>query len=226
MHIYLHTHDADQWITLKPSGTHILIGENGEVKQGAGGKMNGKKISSAQNSNNTKPPVSNEKSAKPAPAKLTANEKSYLSSYSGDDFLRINQNLRAGNDKDPAVSQIDSAIGKSSLPAGTKLYRGMNKEAAKKLFPGGHITKGMEISDPAFVSTSRSYGAANSWGIGGVILKIEVESEAKGIDMKRYSRNENENEVLLPRNAKMKVVGLTAPKEPWDPVIVRVAYGD
>jgi len=32
--------------------------------------------------------------------------------------------------------------------------------------------------------------------------------------------------VLLPRNAKMKVVGLTPPKLPGGAAIVRVRYGD
>ncbi len=40
----------DHWITVKPNGpdakgAHMLIGEGGEVKAGAGGKFNGKKIS-------------------------------------------------------------------------------------------------------------------------------------------------------------------------------------
>lgn len=42
--------DADRWITVKPNGANnkgapALIGENGEVKAGMGGKFNGQKIS-------------------------------------------------------------------------------------------------------------------------------------------------------------------------------------
>lgn len=159
-------------------------------------------------------------------AKLTSDEKSTLSSYSGDDFLRVNKELRSGNSSDPSVKRLDSAISKSPLANGTTLYRGMSKETAKKLFPDGNITKGMTISDPAFASTSKSAGIASTIGMGGVMLKIETGANATGIDMKGHSRNEHEQEVLLPRDAKMKVVGLTPPKSPTDPVIVRVQYGD
>lgn len=160
-------------------------------------------------------------------SKLTANEKSSLSSYSGDDFLRINAELRAGNDSDPAVKRIESAIAKSPpLPRGTTLYRGMSREAAKKLFPDGNITKGMTVSDPAFASTSKSADVARGIGLGGVVLKIESGSNATGIDMAEHSRNPAEQEILLPRDAKMKVMGITAPKSPGEPVVVRVTYGD
>ncbi|MGU7451403.1 hypothetical protein ACV2C5_05445, partial [Klebsiella pneumoniae] len=38
-----------------------------------------------------------------------------MSSYSGDNFLKINSDLRKGKDEDPDVARIDSAIGKGSL---------------------------------------------------------------------------------------------------------------
>ena len=164
--------------------------------------------------------------AKKQTSSLTENERSALSSYSGDDFLRINRELREGSAIDPTVGRIDSAIAKSPpLPKGSVLYRGMSREAAKKLFESGEIKKGMTISDPAFASTSKSSNVAMSLGLGGVVLKIEAGDSASGIDMEKHSRNGMEKEVLLPRNAKMTVVGMTAPKSPGDPVIVRVSYG-
>ena len=47
--------DADKWITVHPNGPDhtgrpALIGENGEVKAGMGGKFNGEKISEARSS--------------------------------------------------------------------------------------------------------------------------------------------------------------------------------
>jgi 8-oxo-dGTP pyrophosphatase MutT (NUDIX family) len=158
--------------------------------------------------------------------KLTSDEKSTLSSYSGDDFLRVNKELRDGNASDPSVKRLDSAISKSPLASGTTLYRGMSRDAAKKLFPNGEINKGMTISDPAFASTSQSAGVAKMIGMGGVVLKIETGEGATGIDMAEHSRNAHEKEILLPRDAKMKVVGVVPPKSPTDPVVVRVQYGE
>lgn len=161
-----------------------------------------------------------------ASAKLTPKEKAYATSYSGDDFLRINSELRAGKADDPAIQHLDSAVSKSPLPKGTTLYRGMSRDAAKKLFANGEIKRGETISDPAFSSTSKYSSEAGSRALGGVVLKIETGDNATGLDMDEHSSNKAENEVLLPRNAKMTVLGVVAPKKLGDPVVVRVSYGD
>lgn len=159
--------------------------------------------------------------------KLTSTEKQWLDMYSGDDFLRVNSALRRGEDPGGSmVKNLDSAIAKSQLPKGTTVYRGMTRESAKKLFPDGNIYKGMTVSDPGYASTSKSKSIAESWGVGGVLLKIEAGEDAPGIDMTGHARNKQEDEVLLPRNAKMRVEGVIAPKKATDPVIVRVSYGD
>ncbi len=107
--------DEDKWITI--NGSHVKIDENGDVVAGAEGKIN-----------------SNKNEKKSAGEKLSANEKSAISSYSGDNFLKINSDLRKGKDEDPDVARIDSAIGKGSLEGGT-LYRGMSREDDKKTVP-------------------------------------------------------------------------------------------
>ena len=71
---------------------------------------------------------------KSAKVKLTPKEKTYISSYTGDDFLKTNEGLREGKQPSEAVKSIDSAIDKSTLSEGTKLYRGISREGAKKLF--------------------------------------------------------------------------------------------
>ncbi|HBS7324222.1 TPA: hypothetical protein MAQ46_001353, partial [Klebsiella pneumoniae] len=152
--------DEDKWITI--NGSHVKIDENGDVVAGAEGKIN-----------------SNKNEKKSAGEKLSANEKSAISSYSGDNFLKINSDLRKGKDEDPDVARIDSAIGKGGLEGGT-LYRGMSREDAKKLFPGGDIKKGMVVSDPAFLSTSKEKKIAGMFSIGGVMLQIETNKGDKG----------------------------------------------
>jgi len=157
-------------------------------------------------------------------AKLTASEKSAVSSYSGDNFLRMNAALREGDTTDPEVARIDSAIKKSALPTATTLYRGMTREAAKALFPGGNIQAGAVVSDPAYLSTSKDKGEAGARGLGGVVLHIEAAADARALDVGTLSRNPNESEVLLPRNAKLVVKGVTPPARVGAPVIVRVSY--
>ncbi|HEM3759887.1 TPA: DUF2213 domain-containing protein [Klebsiella quasipneumoniae] len=196
--------DEDKWITI--NGSHVKIDENGDVVAGAEGKIN-----------------SNKNENKSAGEKLSANEKSAISSYSGDNFLKINSDLRKGKDEDPDVARIDSAIGKGSLEGGT-LYRGMSREDAKKLFPGGDIKKGMVVSDPAFLSTSKEKKIAGMFSIGGVMLQIETNKGDKGLDVTGLSSNKHEDETLLPRNAKMEVIGVHPPKSPGQPVTIKVRY--
>lgn len=156
--------------------------------------------------------------------KLTPREKQEIDRYSGDEFLRINKELREGKASDPAVKHLDSAIGKSDLPSGQKLYRGMNREAAKSLF-SGNISIGQSISDKAFASTSKSSDIGRMNSVGGVMLEITTGGGAKGLDVSAGSRNEHEQEVLLPRDAKMVVTGIRRGKTAADPVTVRVSYG-
>lgn len=196
--------DEDKWITI--NGSHVRIDENGDVVAGAEGKIN-----------------SNKNEKKSAGEKLSANEKSAISSYSGDNFLKINSDLRKGKGEDPDVARIDSAIGKGSLEGGT-LYRGMSREDAKKLFPGGDIKKGMVVSDPAFLSTSKEKKIAGMFSIGGVMLQIETNKGDKGLDVTGLSSNKHEDETLLPRNAKMEVIGVHPPKSPGQPVTIKVRY--
>lgn len=196
--------DEDKWITI--NGSHVKIDENGDVVAGAEGKIN-----------------SNKNEKKSAGEKLSANEKSAISSYSGDNFLKINSDLRKGKDEDPDVARIDSAIGKGSLEGGT-LYRGMSREDAKKLFPGGDIKKGMVVSGPAFLSTSKEKKIAGMFSIGGVMLQIETNKGDKGLDVTGLSSNKHEDETLLPRNAKMEVIGVHPPKSPGQLVTIKVRY--
>jgi phage-related protein (TIGR01555 family) len=160
---------------------------------------------------------------KPKKARLTPTEKSYLDSYSGDDFLKLNEKLRSGEDTGAATAKIDSAISKSTIEPGTKLYRGISKDALKKLVAGDSIEAGQVLSDAGFLSTSSSRDIAGMNSIGGALIEIEVGQGQNGLDMSEISRNKHEKEVILPRNSKMKVLGLRAPKKPGDPIIVRVA---
>jgi Uncharacterized protein conserved in bacteria (DUF2213)/ADP-ribosyltransferase exoenzyme len=159
--------------------------------------------------------------AKSKSSKLTPTEKAYLSSYSGDDFLRLNKELRAGEPGGEAAKKLDSAVSKSIIPAGTKLYRGMTKDALKSLIGGNEINVGHVLSDKAFLSTSSDKFIANVPG--GVMLEIGVGEKQRGLDMSGISSNAHEKETILPRNTKLKIEGIRAPKNVGEPIIVRVS---
>jgi hypothetical protein len=161
--------------------------------------------------------------SKPASKRLTPTEKAYLDSYSGDDFLKLNEKLRSGESGGEAAAKIDSAVSKNTVTAGSKLYRGISKDALIKMVGGNEINAGQVLTDPGFMSTSTSRDIAGMNGVGGVVMEIEVGEGQRGLDMSSISRNKHEKEVILPRNSKMKVLGLRGPKAPGHPIIVRVA---
>lgn len=204
---YLLAEDEDKWITI--NGAHVKVNGQGDVVEGAEGKI-------TTNASTQK---------KEAKANLSSNEKSAISSYSGDNFLKINTQLRQGDSSDPDVKRIDSAVDKGSL-SGETLYRGMSKDDAKKLFPDGNIQKGMTVSDPAFLSTSNEKKIAGMFGVGGVMLEIAPEAGAKGLNVTELSSNKHESETLLPRNAELEVVSIHPGKAPGQPVTVKMKYAN
>jgi len=155
-------------------------------------------------------------------ARLTPTEKTYLASYSGDDFLRVNKALRAGKDAGPAAQKLESAIAKSTVPKGTKLYRGLSKEGLKSVIGGDEIKVGQVISDKGFLSTSKDEAIAGMNSIGGVKMIINVGDDQHGLDLDGISDNDHEKEVLLPKNAKLKITNIRAPKGVGQPIIVVV----
>jgi len=155
--------------------------------------------------------------------KLTPTQKTYISSYTGDDFYETNKELREGKSGRSNVKHIDEAIDKSTLQPGTKLYRGMSREAAKKMIGGAQVNKGDIISDKAFMSAGKEKDFISSfYGLGGVVLEITTSEGQKGLDVSEFTRNKQEGEVLLPRNTKMRVSSIVAPKKVGDPVLIKV----
>ncbi len=158
--------------------------------------------------------------------KLSPTERSYLDNYSGDTFLALNQELRSGGGGGKAAAAINSAISKSPLEEGGMLYRGMSKDAFKRLIGGDEIKAGQVLNDKGFVSTTRDPNIAMMSGaIGGVMLHIQVGSGVKGVDMSPHSRNKHEKEVILGTKTPMRVLGIKAPKALGQPIIVRVIIG-
>jgi len=208
---------SDEW----NEGDHPRA-TDGKFGSGSGSKTSGGSKKPKSPSGDS-PSTSGAASSVSVSKKLTPTEKAYLESYSGDEFLKLNQKLREGDTSAPAVLKLDSAIAKSTVTPGTKLYRGISKDGLKQLIGGDVIESGQILSDPGFLSTSTDRNIAGMNAIGGVVMEIEVGKNQYGLDMGSISRNKHEKEVVLPRNSQFKVLGLRAPKKIGDPIIVRVA---
>jgi hypothetical protein len=142
--------------------------------------------------------------------KLSSGERKALDLYTGDGFERINNTLRqqggVGAGIKGSVNSLDSAIAKNTLAQDTFVYRGVSKKVLAGAKPGAVIT------DKGYPSTSLDFSAAAHFaGIaegGGVVTRIRVPKgrKAGAVDglNKKYP---DENEVLLPRGTRFKVVG-------------------
>ena len=156
-------------------------------------------------------------------ARLTPTEKTYISSYTGDEFYKVNADLRQGGKAGPIVKHLDSAIAKQTLEKGTALYRGLTREAFKSLLGEDEIRVGQVFSDPAYSSTGKNREfVSRFYATGGVVLHIETGHGQNGLDVEGLTRNPAEGEVLLPRKTRYEVLGIGAPKNIGDPVRVRV----
>jgi hypothetical protein len=109
-----------------------------------------------------------------------------------------------------AIVHLDSAIAKHVLPTDAILYRGINlrrnPEVLQSLQPGDPFT------DAGYMSTSRSEEMAQKWA--GVdpqqsfMLEIRAPAGTPGLEIPRAKFGPDEQEILLPRNGRWRVVSV------------------
>lgn len=154
---------------------------------------------------------------------ISSVERDSIFEYTTSKYEQINSALRNGkslnNKNESIVKNLDSAIGKSELPSGTKLYRGTSPEALgidkdiKKMSAEDvKALIGKTISDNAYTSTSTEEKSASIFAgrgekRGNVKIVYTTKGKKKGLTVGGNSNfGERENEVILPRNAKCKIV--------------------
>lgn len=171
---------------------------------------------------------------------VTQAETDSIFDYTTSRYVQINSALRQGDAlaaKDrPVAANLDSAIEKSTLPAGTTLYRGSSLEAlglegSIKNMSASDVSAlvGKKITDKAYVSTSKDSAVASRFSgqsmatKGNVEFVINTKKRAKGLDVGSNSNfGGKEAEVILPRGAQFTV---TAAKRRLNKLTVYVDYG-
>lgn len=151
---------------------------------------------------------------------LSKEEKKALLQYAGPMFFDTNSSLRSDGSvpekwKD-SVKNLDAAIEKSTIPNDIVAYRGLwldGKEQSQKFVE--KFVPGAILSDPGFMSTSINREIASDFGgekLGsGIVIEIKVPKGSKGAYMDVLPENAKhfkQNELLLPRGAKFKVVSV------------------
>jgi len=155
---------------------------------------------------------------------VTAEERKVIDLYCSNDFEEINSLLRESRnfvrEGDPDLVEkiqiLDDVVSRGRLKPQT-VYRGMAgyPEVVQKFVKG----VGTVVTDKAFVSTTADLDvakgfAADSMGLPSVLLEIQVPKGAPGVFVAPFSEavtetGANENEILLPRNSRFKILSAT-----------------
>jgi len=144
---------------------------------------------------------------------VASEELAALTSYTGSGYRSINGALRGVTPFTPEVRDeidaLDQLIGRARLPEETTLYRGVGPNMIERFRAEG-LRAGSVITDPAFMSTSLSMGAARQFQSeqeGAYFIRILAPAGGRGLNVERVSSfGEEEREVLFARGQRLKVV--------------------
>lgn len=150
---------------------------------------------------------------------LTDQQQVVVESYQQGGYRDINAALQRGEEGGTWKSDIramDQAIAKSIVTQDTTVYRGTNHPTLGRLIDSGKADAlvGRELSAPTFMSTSIHADVARGFGKHEetqVLYRIAVKRGATALDVAAASRsaiNDEEGELLLPRNARMRITGV------------------
>lgn len=146
-------------------------------------------------------------------SKLNPTERAALTEYTGArTFKAVNSEMVKGKTSDPKIfntaKAIFTGISKSKIPEDVTLFRGMK---ARGVFLEGTDAIGKVYSDKVFKSTSLLHDNAIQFANHkepAVILRIKARKGQAGAYLDgKLSQNPQEQEVLLPSNAKFLIVG-------------------
>lgn len=128
--------------------------------------------------------------------------------YTNGSYKTLNSCLRKGQPLEASqaklAADLDKVIRKSKLTKDMVLYRGMDHPEA---ILGPNPKVGMVILDNGFISTAKVKDS--SFG-GALKMKISVKAGTHAIDVQSLSLHPGEAEVLLPRGAMFKILGISA----------------
>jgi len=150
---------------------------------------------------------------------LTDDENEALEFYKGDGYQDINYNLRDDSqyvDEEGRVEFMDSALEKTILDYPLVVYRGIDYEVFESENLAGSI-----IADNAYVSVTLNQAIAEDFAEG-INLEIRLPAGAHAINMERWGwGTSSENELLLPRGTKFRVISdMPSEEDPDDRTII------
>ncbi|OYW46571.1 MAG: hypothetical protein B7Z33_04125 [Sphingomonadales bacterium 12-68-11] len=142
-------------------------------------------------------------------------QRAALERYSGPAAREINNQLRGRSPPELGttrlIDRIDEVLQDSRLDRPRTVYRGIKRAYALDLAARG-LKAGSVIHFDEFLSTTRDPDVATRFkgGDEGLILRIRLAEGSKALDLVPYSHHPEEEEILLARNARLRVLGFDA----------------
>ncbi|MBQ6814943.1 MAG: hypothetical protein IJP13_05340 [Lachnospiraceae bacterium] len=148
--------------------------------------------------------------------KKDALENKWFSLYCGGNWgLALNQKLREGystfgfreEDLKEMQQVMDSRLEQSKVPENIWGYRFLDYKDLCRSINKGHIVCGTIIQDKGYMGVGLVKTAlTEEWGAYNTLLKILIPQGSKGLYIDLISNRGNEQEVLLARNSRLKVL--------------------
>jgi hypothetical protein len=147
---------------------------------------------------------------------LSKKEFDAVAKYQAAGHFEMNGHLRSGKPNNKKVrsdvANLDAAMSKTSVPRDLVVHRGTDPNVYKnELGPDPSTWVGKTFTDKGFMSTTVDPEQA----FGGTESEIRVPKGSKGSwlgDLKGREQLNVEQELLLPRNTKLRIVGVTVDK--------------
>lgn len=217
--------EKTRWITI--DGKHVLINkETGEIESGLGGKFNGKSVDDLKEPERKPFSATDAVTGKSAhndaqpTKKLTDKQVSAIMSYSGSMYSQINLQLRGLGSKNSyasdLVKRLDSVMKSAKTTKDMIVYRGITSSLFSKLEVGA------VLKDAGFGSTTTKQSVAKGFADSStytsnkkgenanpVIMKVQVPKGSRALSMMKYSQYKDEEEILIDRNSRYKVISIS-----------------
>ena len=221
---FINEKDNSSWVTVKSKdsdkGRHVLISnKDGSIISGLGDKFKGKKINDIYDKDFDEHALKGLDAHKAIEFSKPLNDKEKLAlySYSGNNYTRINKQLRGLEEKSSYVQEIigrlDSVMKKSRTTEDMIAYRGISSS----IFKSTEI--GTEIIDEGFGSTTTKLSIAkrfaessayqqskNNPDSSALIMEIRIPKGSRAVSMRKFTTYKTEDEILIDKKAKYKIV--------------------
>lgn len=196
-------------------GAADMASDDGDWNEGAHPRAQNGQFGAGGSSSHASPVGTGAKAHSGVRNGVDAGEAASIKHYTEAGFKSINWGLRGIRQHTPEttahLAELDRVMSRASLPEALTVHRGIGGNGLKEILKHG-LKKGSIIPDSGFLSTTKNSGVGKTFqnSSDNIMLEIRLPKGAKAVDLGKLSDNPGEQEVLLDRNSKLKVVSFNS----------------